>query len=233
MRTGNGKAAWISVVVIAVIAAGGCDNRAARISDAAAARPPASECCADALRVRLDPDRNRLWVLGVDRVELYDAAGEKLVRRIPLPDRFVADVVCTPDLALDRSGGVLISDNIQPRLWRIDSGDFALTEHPLRLVGKEHWDIGFGALLFASKDRLLGVTASGGALWSIDIGSGTARQVELDALVPDACPLLSPAAAQTRDDVAVCAGLGAQSRRIELSPDLARGRVVDEPCDTP
>lgn len=187
-----------------------------------------------ALRVRVDTARNRLWVLGLDHVYVYDIARKHLIRRIALPEWSVAQFICPPDMALDRSGTAFISHNVQPRLWQIDADSFQLKEHVIRLLNREGWETGFGGLVFAPDGTLFGVTASAGSLWWIDIGNANAHQVELDALVLDACALTAPSLAnQGAPDraLAICASVRSLPRRIDVSSDLARGRVVDESCN--
>ena len=139
----------------------------------------------------MDTARNRLWVLGIDHVYVYDIARKHLIRRIALPEWSVteADFTCLPDIALDRSGTAFISNNVQPRLWQIDGDSFRLQEHVIRLINRESWDIGFGGLAFAPDGTLFGITALAASLWRIDIGTASAHQVEVDALAPDACTL--------------------------------------------
>jgi hypothetical protein len=181
-----------------------------------------------ALRVRVDAARNRLWVLGLDHVYVYDIANKRLIRRIALPGWSVASFICPPDMALDRSGAAFISHNVQPRLWQIDADSFQLKEHVIRLLNREGWEIGFGGLAFAPDGTLFGVTALAGSLWWIDIGNARAHQIELDAPVLDACDLISPGLASqgTPDrNLAICASAGRLPRRIEVSSDLTHGRV--------
>ena len=188
----------------------------------------------EVLRVRVDTTRNRLWVLGPDHVDVYDIAKKHLIRRIALPGWSVAELTCQPDMALDRSGTAFISHNVQPRLWQINADSFQLKERVIRLRNGEHREIGFGGLAFTPDGTLFGVAASGGSLWSIDIANATAHQVELNALVLDACALTAPALANEDPPdraLAICAGVGSLSRRIDVSSDLARGRVVDESCN--
>ena len=89
--------------------------------------------------------------------------------------------------AFDRKGAAFISHNLEAKLWQIDPENFELREHAIRLLKREHLDIGFGRLAFAPNGMLLGVASSGGSLWQIDIGSARAQEVELDAPLPDTC----------------------------------------------
>lgn len=134
-----------------------------------------------ALRMRVDTARDRLWILTPDHVDIYDIKEKRLIRRIALPGWSVADYICQSDIALDRSGAAFVSDNAQPRLWHIDADSFQLKEHGIRLISKEHWNIGFGGLAFAADGTLFGIDASGRSLWVIDIGRKSAHQVVLGA----------------------------------------------------
>ena len=131
----------------------------------------------EALRVRFDAARNRLWVLSLDHVYIYDIAERHLIQRIALPPWSVADLVCDPDLVLDRSGTAYISHNAEPRLWQINADNFQLREHVLRLPNGDHREIGFGGLTFAADGTLFGFSASGGSLWRIDVGNASAHEV--------------------------------------------------------
>ena len=145
----------------------------------------------EALRVRFDTARNRLWVLSLDHVYIYDIAERHLIQRIALPSWSVADLVCDPDLVLDRSGTAFISHNAEPRLWQIDADNFQLREHVLQLPNGDHREIGFGGLTFAADGNLFGVAALSGSLWRIDLTNASAHEVSSDAAherLVGACP---------------------------------------------
>jgi hypothetical protein len=187
----------------------------------------------DVLRIRLDTTRNRLWVLGVDDVRVYDTTKKQLARRIELPGWSVGLSVCMPDLALDRSGSALVSSNVQPRLWRIDAESFEVKAHEISLQERETWDTGFGALAFGADGALFALTSSAGSLWKIDIGKARARMIRLDVPVFKVCALAMPVQGRPGPGYAVttlCIDRDG-SRRIEITSDLARGRVVDAPCN--
>ena len=173
---------WLGSLILAAVSVAGCDG-APEASGPAKAQSPAVHLKVrqHALRVGLDNARNRVWVLGLDHVDVHDSRTNSLIRRIVLPPWSVADSVCPPDIAFDRSGTAFISHNVGPRLWQIDPDNFEVKEHSIRLLNREHLDIGFGKLVFASDGALFGVAASGGSLWRIDIHSASAHQVELDS----------------------------------------------------
>ena len=132
----------------------------------------------DVLRVRTDAARGRLWVLGLDDVRVYDTASKKLIRQNKLPNWSVARFICDPDMVLDGSGSAIISSNVQARLWRIDANSFEVKEHEISLLGRERWDIGFGALAFAADGTLYALTSSAGSLWKIDVARASASLIE-------------------------------------------------------
>ena len=176
---------WLTVV-LSVAVTTGCSNEGNPARSAMAA--PAGNDNAlpetsavggwDALRARTDTARNRLWVLGLDNVRVYDTVKKKLIRRIELPNWSVARIVCMPDMALDRSGSAFITSNVQARLWRIDADSFEVKEHEISLHGREQWDTGFGALVFAAEGTLYALTSSAGSLWKIDVATASASMID-------------------------------------------------------
>jgi len=141
----------------------------------------------DALRIRTDTGRGRTWVLGLDDVRVYDTASKELIRRIALPNWSVARFICEPDIALDKSGSAFISSNVQARLWRIDADSFEVKAHEISLLGRERWDIGFGALAFSADGTLYALTSSAGSLWKIDVAKASASMIGLDNPPSKAC----------------------------------------------
>jgi hypothetical protein len=186
-----------------------------------------------ALRVQVDATRKRLWVLGMQNAYVYDIDERQLIRRIALPARSVAGIQCAPDLILDRSGNAFISSNAEPRLWQISAADFSIKEHAIRMVGKEGWDSGFGALAFSADGTLFGLSAFAGTLWRIDPARSSASQVALSGRVLNTCSLNTPreTVPPTQPHAVTLCAVGAKdTRRIAISPDLSRGRVLNEAC---
>ena len=141
----------------------------------------------DALRIKLDSKHERIWVLGLDGVRVYDSSRKRLAHKIPLPRWSVARFSCMPDMVLDRTGSAYISSNVQPKLWRIDADSFQVSELDIRLQGRENWDVGFGALAFTADGSLLALTSMGRWFWEIDVAGGGARLVEPDTPVTTVC----------------------------------------------
>ena len=133
----------------------------------------------DALRVRTDLERHRLWVLTVDQVYVYDTRKLALIRRIALPNWSVAEpgFMCPPDMAIDRNGTAFVSNNVQPWLVQIGPAEFKPIEHELKLVSPKQWEVGFGALTFAADGTLFAVSALAGSRFRIDLDSRTATEI--------------------------------------------------------
>jgi hypothetical protein len=145
-----------------------------------------------ALRVKADTARNRLWVLGLQNVFIYDINGQQLIRRVALPAWSVAGINCPPDLILDRSGSALVSSNAEPRLWKIDTADFSIKEHAITLLGREGWETGFSALAFSADGTLFGLSAFAGSLWRIELATSSAEEVRRSERVLNTCELTLP-----------------------------------------
>ena len=192
---------WL-ILHFAVAAIAGCGNSEIRSENSSGGRANSADLRADSqgtserdvLRIREDLLRNRLWVLTLDEVRVYNTAttGKRLIRKIALPNWSVVGFrnVCMPDLALDRAGSALISSNGQARLLRIDGDRFDLKEYAIRFVEKEGQDIGFGALTFAADGTLFARTTPGGLLWKIDITKASAIMTGVDKQRPsDECAI--------------------------------------------
>ena len=140
-----------------------------------------------ALRAKPDAIRDRLWVLELDHVDVYDRQTDSLIHRVELPPWTVADFVCPPDIAFDRMGTAYISHNAEPKLWQIDPDTYQLKEHRLRLLQRESLDIGLTRLRFAADGTLFAGASLGGLQWRIDLGSATAQLVDVLGSMTDEC----------------------------------------------
>ena len=167
---------WI--LILAALATTGCSSESGQAQGVATVRSANANVPREGIRVRRDESRNRVWLLGLDDVRVYDAVNQRLIRKIALPNWSVARFTCDPDLVLDSSGSAIISSNVQARLWRIDANSFEVNEHEIRLHERERWDIGFGALATAADGTLFALTSSGGSLWKVDVANGSASMIE-------------------------------------------------------
>lgn len=187
-----------------------------------------------ALRVRLDAERRRLWILGVDRAYVYSAATGALVRRLDLPNWPVAAFVCPPDLALDRAGAAFVSSNVEPRLVRIDPERFSMTEYALELISPRRWEIGFGGLAFGPDGTLFASAAWTDTLWKIDLGRRLAEEIRTTGSPSTDCALA--AVPRHRDSgrarfVSICAGKGEARRSlVEVTLEPLAARVTKKRC---
>ena len=177
---------WI--VIFAAMLTAGC-SRNVPAPGPAATRADHSSLLQDGIRIRRDAVRNRIWLLGLEDVRVYDAANERLIRRVALPNWSVARYACDPDMVLDESGSAIISSNVQARLWRIDGGTLTVSERDITFHERENWDVGFAALVPAGNGKLLALTSLGGSLWSIDLNKGIAHMAAPAAALQNLCGL--------------------------------------------
>jgi hypothetical protein len=186
----------------------------------AAAIPVAKRIDSDPIyRVRVDHQRGRYWVLGDDHVQVYNAAGKRLISKVMIPGWNVAGSVGLPDLVLDRSGAALVSSNAVPMLWHIDPERFSVTRKEILLQTRENWDVGFSGLAFTPEGTLLGVTAFEGTLWKIDTHSEVATQIELSRHLLDARELwvvYQRASTSTLFDTVLCVSTGMEFYEVKL-----------------
>ena len=157
--------------------------------DPLAARASPQEDKQQVLRIREDPERNRLWLLDHDSVSLYDNRSGKLLQRIVLPGWIIVgnEFSCPPDLALDPSGAVFVTSNVLPVLWRVDPVQFEVTLLDIERDADQDKDMGFTGLAFAADGTLLAANATHGTLWQIDLAASSARKVASYAPVRGSC----------------------------------------------
>jgi len=192
---------WL-ILLFAVAAIAGCGNSEKRSENSSGGRADGAALRQDTqgtserdvLRIREDLVRNRLWVLTLDEVRVYNTAttGKRLIRKMALPNWSVVGFrnVCMPDMALDRAGSAYISSNGQARLWRIDGDRFDLKDYEISVGARDGLDIGFGALAFAADGALFARTTPGGLLWKIDNAKASAIMTELNQKRPlDECAI--------------------------------------------
>lgn len=171
------------VVVFAAAMLAACDG------DPLGARASPHEDQLQVLRIREDPERNRLWLLDHDAVSLYHNKSGKLLQRIVLPGwiHFGEQFGCPPDLALDPSGAVFVTSNVLPVLWRIDPVQFEVTLLDIALDADQDKDMGFTGLAFAADGIFIAANAIHGTLWQIDLRASSAQKVASYAPVRGSC----------------------------------------------
>src|SRR4051812_34050472 len=199
MSNRNGSMGRSLVLLFAIAAIAACGDTGKSSTNSAGRGNDLSEANGghDVLRVREDPVRNRLWVLTLNEVRIYNTAatGKRLIRTIALPTWSVVGFrnVCMPDLVVDRSGSAFIASNAQPRLMRIDGDRFTLEEYAISFREREGMDLGFGALAFAADGTLFARTTPGGMLWKVDVARASATMTDVIKRLPvNQCAITTP-----------------------------------------
>lgn len=189
-----------------------------------------------ALRIQVDAQRQRVWVLNFDAVYLYDVPKGRLIKRIELPNWTVANeiAVCAPDLALTLAGAALVTSNVVPTIWVVDPQNLTAREHILKLDADNDKDVGFTGLAFGRSVRdLIGVSSLHGSAWKIDIAAGKAYKVRLSEPIRGACgaEFMDVGSAKTMNAMSILCVAGANiDRRVELSADMRVGLTSSAPC---
>src|SRR5687768_9288778 len=120
------------------------------------------------LRIRLDSERGRIWVLGSDRLYLYDSRDSRLVHEIAIDELSQhSSQHCLPDMAVDRSGAVFLSSAMQPVLWRVDPVSFEVDKRKVHVDADQTMDFGFSAVVFDDAETMYAASATSGALWRV------------------------------------------------------------------
>jgi hypothetical protein len=215
----NGTAA---VFLVSLLALAGCDVEAPSTEARVAGTP--TEGRSPSVRQRVDPARNRAWLLTQDGVLLSDAPTPGKTS-IALPEwQWVrTQYACLPDLALGPKGEALITSNVIPTLWKVDPDSLAVSQHRLALGSDLDKDVGFTALVYSPEHREF-FAASGlhGSLWRIDPLLRTAHKIPLSGAIANVCELgLRPnvSGRKTHRLAGLCAFSAQEAWVIDLAPD--------------
>jgi len=127
------------------------------------------------LGYQVDADRS-VW-LTRDGVLIHSAA--RPPQLVALPDWiYVGAPYCPPGLALGPNGEILVTSNVLPTVWRIESGTLAVTVHPLALDVDRDRDVGFAAVAYVAEQRaFVAYSETQRSLWKIDPDLKTAEKI--------------------------------------------------------
>jgi len=184
------KSLFATLIISAAIAMHGCISLRESVAEPPVSAGETAHAAHAALRVRADLARGRRWELGWGEASVYDTASGELVRTIQLPGATMSGAhdSCLPDMLLDRSGALIVSSNVQPRLWRISPSRLEVEVYDIELDSDTGKDVGFTRLAWGVDQHVLhAVSASTGALWSIDMASGSGRKVGIAAPIFAGC----------------------------------------------
>ena len=185
-----------------------------------------------ALRAQLDAVSGRLWALHAEEVHVHDATAVGTTTSIHLPgwSWATAPWACPPDLALAGNRGVLVTSNVSPAIWRIDSETLEVTRHDLDVAGTAGRDVGNTRLLdSAHHETLFAAGALDNSLWLIDRMLTRAQPITLTPPLPQGCVLsVLPGHA----DNALCLQIEHGDWIVTLSADRRSGKAHPGGCSS-
>ncbi len=188
------------------------------------------------MRYRMDPARNRLWVLTSDGLFVYDARTPRKIVEVDLPEWLSVDTQysCPPDLTLGPKGEAVVTSNIVPTLWRIDPETLAVSVHQLVLDADSDKDVGFSGLAYSAEHKVFfAVSDVHRSLWRIDPLFRRGQKIGLSAPIQKACGIaLRSRVAQypTHRLAGLCVRTQQGVWTVELAPDLRSAYVRATSC---
>jgi hypothetical protein len=181
-----------------------------------------------------DAARQRIWRLTQTGLALEnEASGETQI--VALPNWLWAHAEyagCLPDLALGRTGEVVVTSNITPTLWRVDPQTLAVTERTLWLNAEYGKEVGFTGLVYSPReDVYFAVSALHGSLWRIDPQLRKAQMLMLQEPLRGACSVRLRARAERVERLTgLCIGTESGTRNLVLAPDQRSAYARPQPC---
>lgn len=242
----TGRSRVLGVLALMSVSLAACDldatvEREPRMREAAETSAVGPSTRPQVLRAEFDAPRGRLWALHVDGIDVHHATASRGATSIHLPGwNFAREpYACPPDFAVLPNGDVLITSNVAPTIWRIDSATLDVSRHELALPEHGGRDVGFSRLFHSARfDVIVAAGALDTSLWRIDRTLVRAQPIAL-----------SPSPAQTcvrsllpgRADNALCLGTEHGESIVTLSADIRSGdarpakcsreRAQRRPCD--
>jgi hypothetical protein len=161
---------------------------------------------------------------------VIDLAAKRRITSVKLANWLYAGAGtnCLPDLRVDARGGAIVTDNVQPKLWRINAEDASADERSVKFDSRTMIDAGFSALAIADDGTLFGAIAAPGTLWRIDSRDWRARKVALSAPLHGACALEILGAARSKNPMLFVLAAGRSAfdvRRIDMTRS-AKANVI-------
>jgi len=178
-----------SALFVALLALAACDVEA----PSPEARPARTLVGAEppSMRQKVDPARNRTWLLTEAGLFVHDAANPQKTE-IVLPGWLWVrpQFACLPDVALGPRGEALVTSNVEATLWKIDPDSLAVSVHRLALDSDLDRDVGFIALAYSPEHgEFFAASASHGSLWRIDPLLRRAQRIPFAGAVGNICEL--------------------------------------------
>jgi hypothetical protein len=212
---------------------GACDNAQAQkpVSPATAYKGRAP-----IIRQQIDVTRNRVWILALDGVHVYNQGTGKKVGSAVLPGwSWVGEPYgCSPALAIGPEGEAVITSDVFPVVWRIDPATLAVTSTALALDTDADKDMGFSGLIYApAQGAFFAAGTFSGSFWRIDPALKTAKKIALSTRLPRTCGwnIAPPEPGGGMDrGLKLCISSARGARQIKLAPDLQSAEVLAQTC---
>ena len=238
MSTGITSISLTVVLVAGLVSIGGCDRDVA-LAPAMQAKIDAPHNPSPSVRYRMDPARNRMWVLTPDGVFVYDASKPKTIAEVALPSWQSVDAPysCLPDLALGPRGEAVVTSNAVPTLWKIDPETLAVSIHDLALDADTNKDVGFSGLAYSVQHAaFFAVSDKHGSLWRIDPLLMTGQKIPLSTPIREACGItvrsdIAQRSRHARTELCIQAEQGGWT--VDLAPGGRAANVTAASCTKP
>ena len=138
----------------------------------------------EALGVKVDDARDRLWVVSPSAVYVYKMKSDQLLAKVEL-----ASIIQVPnpglnDLVIDGEGNAYVAESFHPLLLKIDGRDFRATKFrdlsaiPYGTQGDFKYNLN-GIILARDGKSLIAVKTNEGTLWRIRLDSDAVTPIAL------------------------------------------------------
>ncbi|HEU0258672.1 MAG TPA: hypothetical protein VFR57_04525 [Burkholderiales bacterium] len=186
---------------------------------------------AEPFRYRVQPERERAWVIDAKGLFLEEARRPR--RSIALADwQWAAEpYACAPDIAIGPRGEAIVTSNVLPVLWKVDPDTLAVSVHRLELDADTDKDVGFSSLVYSARHgAYFAVSEQHASLWRIDPLLRRAQKISAAAPARGACALTIERQERLSRPSTLCLHARGESWLVNLAPDQRSAYVQTVSC---
>ncbi len=148
-------------------------------------QPTGTDGRTEALGLKVDEARDRLWLVDGAAVYVYQIANHQLLKKVLLSSVVTTDNPGLNDLAIDSDGSAYVTDSFNPFLLKVDGKSFEMTVFR-DLTGivpygqQNNFPYNLNGIAFSPDHQsLVSVKTNEGTLWRINLADRSVNQIAL------------------------------------------------------
>lgn len=147
-------------------------------------QPAGADGRSGALGIKVDAQRDRLWVAAGDAVYIYDISRNALLKKLPLADLATTDRAALNDIALTEDGSAYVTDSFNPIVLKVDGRSLEMTvfknvADKIPYGRQNDFPYNLNGIVVGSNQTLISVKTNDGTLWRIGLFTEDVHEIKL------------------------------------------------------